>query len=75
MKKRMLRHIANSMVQNRLSRRISRQTADFSEASIFSGSFLHHMSLSAIRATCEPDKWKKGLCQIENTLRQGLEYG
>ncbi|WP_300458528.1 M16 family metallopeptidase [Desulfobacula sp.] len=75
LKQRMLRHIANAMVQNRLSRRISKQTADFSDASIFSGSFLHHMAVSAIRATCEPDKWEKVLGQIETTLRQALEYG
>ncbi len=74
-KKRTLNHIANSMLQNRLSRMVSRQTADFSESSVFSGSFLHHISLSAISATCAPDKWKEGLHQIENALRQGLTYG
>lgn len=74
-KKRTLIHIANFMLQNRLSRMVSRQTADFSEASIFSGSFMHHVSLSAISATCEPDKWEQGLRQIENALRQGLSYG
>ncbi|MBU8911647.1 MAG: insulinase family protein [Desulfobacterales bacterium] len=74
-KKRTLNNMANSMMQNRLSRMVTKQTADFSESSVFSGSFLHHISLSAISATCEPDKWEKGLHQIENTLRQGLEYG
>jgi len=74
-KKRTLNHIANSMLQNRLSRMVSRQTADFSESSVFSGSFLHHISLSAISATCDPDKWKESLRQIENALRQGLVYG
>ncbi|MBU8847985.1 MAG: insulinase family protein [Desulfobacterales bacterium] len=74
-KKRTLNNMANSMMQNRLSRMVTKQTADFSESSVFSGSFLHHISLSAISATCEPDKWEKGLHQIENALRQGLEYG
>ena len=74
-KKRTLNHVVNSMLQNRLSRMVSRQSADFSEASVFSGSFMHHVSLSAISATCEPDKWQKGLHQIENALRQGLTYG
>ncbi len=74
-KKRTLNYIANSMLQNRLSRMVSRQTADFSESSVFSGSFLHHISLSVISATCDPDKWKEGLGQIENALRQGLIYG
>ncbi|MBU2453360.1 MAG: insulinase family protein, partial [Proteobacteria bacterium] len=35
----------------------------------------HHVALSAINATCEPDKWKQSLGQIENTLRQGISYG
>ncbi|MCK4767205.1 MAG: insulinase family protein [Desulfobacula sp.] len=74
-KKRTLNHIANSILQNRLSRMVNRQTADFSESSVFSGAFLHHISLSAIHATSEPDKWEKALYQIENALRQGLTYG
>ncbi|MCK5163362.1 MAG: insulinase family protein [Desulfobacula sp.] len=74
-KKRTLNYIANSILQNRLSRMVSKQTVDFSGSSIFSGSFLHHISLSAISATCEPDKWKKALQQIENVLRQGILFG
>lgn len=74
-KKRTLMQMAHAMLQNRLSRMVSRQTADFSEASVFSGSFLQNISLSAIHATCEPLKWKQGLRQIENVLRQGLLYG
>lgn len=70
-----LNYIANSILQNRLSRMISKQTASFSEASVFSGAFLHHVSLSAISATCDPDKWKPSLHEIENTLRQGLIFG
>lgn len=75
LKKRTLNHIANSVLQNRLSRMVNKQTADFSESSVFSGSFLHHISLFAISATSESDKWEKGLHQIENALRQGLTYG
>lgn len=75
LKKRTLNHIADSILQNRLSRMISKQTADFSESSVFSGEYLHHLSMSAISAVCQPDKWKQGLHQIEKTLRQGLLYG
>ncbi|NOX33179.1 MAG: insulinase family protein, partial [Deltaproteobacteria bacterium] len=69
-----LKNIANSMLQNRLSRMVSRQTANFSEATVFSGSFLRHISMSAISASCDPDKWKVSLHQIENALRQGLTF-
>ncbi len=75
LKQRTLESIANSMLQNRLSRMVRTRTADFSSASVFSGPFLHHISLSAIHAVCEPLKWEQGLGQIEKALRQGLEYG
>ncbi|WP_457554089.1 M16 family metallopeptidase [Desulfobacula sp.] len=75
LKEKILIRMANSMIQNRLSRMVSRQTADFSEASVSSGLFLHNISMSSISATCEPDKWEKGLSQIEKALRQGLLYG
>jgi len=74
-KKRTLNRIADSMLQNRLSRMVTKQTVDFSQGSVFSGSFLHHISLSVISASCDPDKWKQSLGQLENALRQGLEYG
>ncbi len=67
--------ITTLMLQNRLSRMVTKQSADFSEASVFSGSFLHNVSISAISATCVPGKWQQGLEQIEGTLRQGLVYG
>jgi len=70
-----LNQIANLLLKNRLSRMVSKQKAGFSEATAYSGSFLHNISLSAIRATCDPDKWEKTLQQVENTLRQGLLYG
>ncbi len=75
LKKKVLTHIANSMLQNRLSGMVTRQTADFSDAAVASGSFLHHISMSSINAGCEPDKWEMSLRQIEKVLRQGLLYG
>ena len=75
LKKRTLNRMVDSLMQNRISRQVSQQTVDFSEGSVFSGSFLHHVSVSAISATCEPDKWQNSLGQIESTLRQGLDYG
>jgi len=75
LKQEILTRLANSIMQNRLSRMVTRQTADFSEASVSSGVFLHHVSMSALGATCAPDKWEKTLGQIEKTVRQGLLYG
>ncbi len=75
LKKRTLNHIVDSMLKNRLLRMVKKQRVDFSEGTVFSGSFLHHISLSAISATCDPDKWEQSLEQLEKALRQGLEFG
>ncbi len=75
LKKQTLVYLANLMLQNRFSRMVSKQTVDFSGASVYSGAFLHHVSLSTIRASCDHDKWEKSLEQIEHTFRQSLVYG
>jgi zinc protease len=74
-KKDTLNNIANSIIQNRLSRMVNKQISSFSQASAYSGSFLHNISLSAINATCDPENWQKCLKQIENVLRQSLIFG
>ncbi len=70
-----LNNITNSIIQNRLSRMVNKQTASFSHAFVYSGSFLHNISVSAVNATCKPDKWQDCLKQIENILRQALMFG
>ncbi len=74
-KKTTLDRITNSIIQNRLSRMVNRQTASFSQASAYSGSFLHNISLASINATCSPDNWQDCLKQIEKILRQALKFG
>lgn len=74
-KKRTLDRITNSIIQNRLSRMVNRQTASFSQASVYSGSFLHNISLASINATCNPDNWQDCLKQVEKVLRQALMFG
>lgn len=70
-----LKNLADAIFQNRLTHMITRQTAHFSSASVYSAVFLRHISLSAIKASCPPDQWKSTLGQLENTLRQTLEHG
>ncbi|MCP4673866.1 MAG: insulinase family protein [Desulfobacula sp.] len=75
LKKTALNNITNAIIQNRLSRMVNKQTASFSQASAYSGSFLHNISLSAINAECDPDSWPECLQQIENVLRQAIKFG
>ncbi|MCF6246989.1 MAG: insulinase family protein [Desulfobacula sp.] len=74
-KQKTLVNIANAMLQNRLSRMITKQTVDFSQASVYSGTYLRHLGLSAISASCKAENWDKTLLQIETVLRQALTYG
>ncbi len=75
LKKQVIRQMANSILQNRISRQINQQKADFTEASVYSGSYLHFIQAAVISATCRPELWEKTLEQIERNLRQALEYG
>lgn len=70
-----LKNLGYEIFQNRLTTMINQQTAHFSSASTYSGHFLHHVSLAAVKASCQPDKWEKTLVQLEKTLRQALEFG
>ncbi len=75
LKQQALLQVANSIVQNRISRMINSQKVAFTEASVYSGTFLHYLNASGIAATCQPDHWEVTLEQIEQILRQALEYG
>ncbi|MFH2091107.1 MAG: insulinase family protein [Pseudomonadota bacterium] len=75
LKQQALDQIANQMVQNRISRLINHQKASFTEASVYSGSYYQYIKASGISATCQPEQWTKTLEQIEQILRQALDYG
>lgn len=75
LKSKTLTEISNSMLRNRLSKMVNNQTGGFSNVSVYSGSFLHNVSLSVINATCDPEKWQESLKHIESALRQGLVHG
>ncbi len=75
LKRQTIENISNLMLQNRLSRMITKQSAQFSQGSVYSGTYLRHLSLSAISATCKPEQWKATLGQIETVLHQALKFG
>jgi zinc protease len=68
-------NLGNSILQNRLERMVRNQSAGFSSASVYSGTFLQNISMSSLKASCEPDNWKQSLEQLEKTLRQAIENG
>ncbi|MBF0302185.1 MAG: insulinase family protein [Desulfamplus sp.] len=74
-KERVLRRIADTIVQNRLSKDVRKKDSHFSNAGIYSGIFLQNISFTAISAQCSPEKWHQSLSVIEQTLRRALEHG
>lgn len=75
LKDRVVRRIADTVVQNRLSKDVRKEDSPFSNAGIYSGMFLQNISFTAISAQCSPDKWQDSLGIIEKTLRRALEHG
>ena len=75
LKSKTLAEITASMLQNRLLKLVRNQTGGFSDVSVYSGSMLHHVSISAVHAVCEPGKWQETLIQLKRVLAQGLVYG
>jgi zinc protease len=67
--------VGNMIFQNRLSRMIREQTAFFTSASVYSGTYLKHMNMTALQASCDPDQWAPALSQMDTVLRQALDFG
>lgn len=74
-KERVLRRIADTIVQNRLSKDVRKEGSPFSNAGIYSGAFLQNIHFTAISAQCSPENWQLSLGIIEKTLRRALEHG
>jgi len=75
LKKTVLVDIADAVFQNRLSTMVRKQSAGFSDAWVYSGTFLRNISIAAVKTGCESDKWEQSLEQLEKTLRQAIENG
>jgi len=75
LKNNFLQQVADSILRNRLSRMVTKQEAGFSEFSIFSGNYQHHLSLAVVSATTNPDTWETTLSQLGEKLAQVLAHG
>lgn len=75
LKQRVVTRLADMMVQNRLSKDVRRQDSPFSNAGIYSGTFLQNVRFSAISGECSSENWQETLARLEQTLRQVLTHG
>ncbi len=74
-KKRLLKDIADRIVQDRLDAMVGKPGTPFTSAAISSGIYLRQVDYAAITADCSPEKWEEALSVIEQTLRQAVERG
>ncbi|MBF0258823.1 MAG: insulinase family protein [Desulfamplus sp.] len=74
-KDRILKRISDTIIQNRLSKDVRKEDNPFSNAGIYSGTFLQNINFTAITAQCSPEQWQESLEIIEKTLRRALEHG
>lgn len=74
-KDRLVKNIANRIVQNRLNAKVRKAGTPFTSASIHSGIFLNQMKYAEITAECSPENWKRSLSLMEQILRKALKFG
>ncbi len=75
LKEKTTQYIGDLIFQNRLSRMVREQSADFSSASVYSGTYLRQLTIAAVQASCDPENWESSLGQLDTSLRQALEFG
>ena len=74
-KDRLIKNIANRIVQDRLNAMVRKAGTPLTSASISSGIFLNQIKFAEITAECSPENWKSSLSLMEQTLRKSLKFG
>ena len=74
-KKRLLKNIADRIVQDRLDAMVGKPGTPFTSAVISSGIYLQQVEYADITGDCSPENWEETLSVIEQTLRQAIEHG
>ncbi len=72
---RMENRLIGIILKARLDRILNQPDPPFTEASAGIGRFLREIQYGYISADCEPENWQAALTQIEQVLRQALDYG
>jgi len=74
-KNKLIKNLANRIVQYRLNAMVSKANTPFTSASINSEIFMQQIKHAEITAECSPENWKRSLSLIEQTLRKALKFG
>ena len=74
-KTRLIRGLADAVINQRLSKLAKQKDAPILSASAYSYDYLDFVESSGISASCQPENWKKALTLIETELRRAIEHG
>ena len=74
-KKRAVRNIADTILQNRLSKIVRQKNSPFSDANVFSGTYFRNIFFPSISAESAPNKWENTLEILNKNLCIALKFG
>ncbi len=74
-RRRILSHMADRIVQNRLDARLKAPAAPFTSAAVGSGVYLNRIRYAEISADSSPANWRKALATMEQALRRAKLHG
>lgn len=74
-KTRLVRNLADSVINQRLSKLAKQKDAPILSAQAYAYDYLQFLASSGISASCQPENWSKALALIEQELRRAIEHG
>jgi zinc protease len=74
-RERLLRDMADRIIQDRLDARLNQPDPPFTDATISSGRYLNLVDYAAIHAETRPSDWRTAMSEIETALRRALTHG
>ncbi|THB80812.1 MAG: insulinase family protein [Desulfobacteraceae bacterium] len=69
------KRLGNMILNQRFSKILRQEDPSFSDAGAYSGTFLRHITMSAVGCTNITSQWQASIATMENTLRQALLHG
>ncbi|MFO1486674.1 MAG: insulinase family protein [Verrucomicrobiaceae bacterium] len=74
-REKMIRDLADMMINQRLSKLAKAEGAPFIGAESYSYEYLEFVKVNGIQAQCDPKNWQATLTLLETELRRAIEHG
>jgi len=74
-REKMIRDLADMMINQRLSKLAKAENAPFIDAESYSYEYLEFLYVNGIQAQCDPKNWQAALTLLETEMRRAIEHG